>query len=180
MSGWVLPLQRRTGAESHSGEEGSRFATRYLVHHEVSLTIEDQPVPVQSGIALARWSNPEGPLYITSTGPLTGDRSAYSLDTIVAYMLTRPPEGAESIKYAECSSNWPGHLDQILAEDAACQNGDYVRERTAGWLFTEEQPDTVPVFRCLERQAQSHFASSDSGCEGLGEMEFVLGYGLKP
>lgn len=155
------------------------FESRYLVHQAVSLTLADKPPAVQVGMALSRSSDPAQGIYITSTGPLTGDRLAYRHDAVVAHMLTRPPEGAASIKIAECASAWPGHLDQMLAEDGFC-TADYVRERTAGWLYAAEQPGTVPVYRCYAEAGQTHFASSAADCEGLGSPEFVLGYGLAP
>jgi len=158
---------------------GKGFESRYLVHQEVSLSLEDEPPSAQVGMALARWSDPARKIYVASTGPLTGDRQAYQQDTVVAHMLTRPPEGVASIKFAECASNGPGHLDQVLVEDGYCSEG-YVRERSAGWLYAAEQPGTVPVYRCYAVTAQTHFASSAADCEGLGDMDFLLGYGLAP
>lgn len=155
---------------------GKGFESRYLVHHDVSISLEKAPMPVQTGMALARWSDPEQNIYVTSTGPLTGDRLAYRRDTVVAYMLTRPPEAIASIKLAECSRG----QDQILAEDAGCGAEGYARERTAGWLYAEPQPATVPVYRCVDETTRSHFASNAPDCEGLGRMEFALGYGLAP
>ena len=111
---------------------------------------------------------------------MTGDRLGYQRDTVVAYMLTRAPEGVSSVKFSECSSNWPGYLDHILAEDGSCANGDYAWERSAGWLFAEEQDGTVPVYRCLDEAGRTHFASNAPDCEGLGRKEFLLGYGLAP
>lgn len=159
---------------------GKGFESRYLVHREMTLSMEERPIPVQSGVALTRWSDPAHETYVTSTGPLTGERLGYRRDSIVAYMLTRAPEDAASIKIAECSKNASEQLDQVLAEDGDCDNGGYVRERTAGWLYLDEQPDTVPVYRCTSEGAQTHFASNQPDCEGLGTMEFRLGYGLTP
>ena len=159
---------------------GKGFESRYLVLHEVSLALEDEPPAVQAGVALSRWSHPDHELYVTSTGPMTGDRLAYRRDTTLAYVLTSAPEGTASIKLAECSSDWPGHLDQMLAEDGSCEAGGYARDRTAGWLYAAEQPGTVPVYRCHAEPALTHFASTAPDCEGLGTMEFLLGYGLAP
>ena len=159
---------------------GEGFESRYLVQQDVSLTITDAPVAVQVGMALTRWADADGRIYVSSTGPLTGDRLAFQRDTTVAYMLTRPPVGVASVKIDECSSSWLGHLDQIVAEAGSCEAGDYVRERTAGWLYADEQTGTVPVYRCNAEPAQSHFVSSTADCEGLGSMEFVLGYGMAP
>jgi hypothetical protein len=159
---------------------GEGFESRHLVYHDVSLSVEDEPQAVQAGLALTRWRDPEREIYVTSSGPLTGDRLDYRRDTIVGYLLTRAPEGIASVKVEECSSDWPGHLDQVLAEDGSCEAGGYARERSAGWLYAAEQPGTVPVYRCYEEEAQTHFASSAPDCEGLGVVEFRLGYGLGP
>ena len=70
--------------------------------------------------------------------------------------------------------------DQLLAEDGRCAAEGYVQERTAGWLYTAEQPGTVPVYRCSDPASQTHFASSAPDCEGLGVNEFLLGYGIAP
>lgn len=159
---------------------GQGFESRYLVQHEVSLTMEDEPVAVQVGMALTRWSDPERDIYVTSSGPLTGDRRTYRRDTVVAYLLTRVPEGIASVKFEECSRDWQGQLDQVLAEDGSCEALGYSRERTAGWLYAAEQPGAVPVYRCVDEEARSHFASSAPECEGLGNVEVLLGYGLAP
>lgn len=157
---------------------GKGFESRYLVHHEVSLAVEDDPPAVQVGMALTRWLDPGRRIYVTSSGPLTGDRLGFRRDAIVAYLLTRAPDGVVSTKFEECSSDWAGHLDHMLAEDGSCEAQGYNRERTAGWLFAAEQPGTVPVYRCYDEEARTHFASSAQDCEGLGSMEFLLGYGL--
>ncbi len=157
---------------------GKGFDSRYLVEQEVSLSLENAPLSVQTGMALTRWSDPARHSYVTSTGPVTGDRLAYRRDTIVAYMLTRAPEGIAAVKLAECSSDRPGSLDQVLAEDGSCGAEGYIRERTAGWLYVAQQPGTVPVYLCSDIVAQTHFASNALDCEGLGLNDALLGYGL--
>ncbi|MCS6762498.1 MAG: hypothetical protein MO846_11520, partial [Candidatus Devosia symbiotica] len=74
---------------------------------------------VEVEMALARWSDPEQATYVTSTGPFTGDRLAFQRATIVAYILTKAPEGLASVKFAECIGDRSGHLDQVLVEDYA-------------------------------------------------------------
>ncbi len=156
------------------------FESRYLVLQEVKLSMENEPQSVQAGLALTRWFDPERETYIVSTGPMTDDRRAFSPDAIVAYMLTRAPETFASVKYAECSSDQNGHADSFLAEDGRCVADGCTRERTAGWLFAAEQPGSVPVYLCQNEATQTHFASSAPDCEGLGDVEFLLGYGLAP
>jgi hypothetical protein len=110
---------------------------------------------------------------------MTGDRSAFERDAVIAYMLTAAPEGIGTTKIAECSREASGGLDHLLAEDGRCEAEGYAREQTAGWLYAEAQPGTVPVFLCAAHQS-SHFASSASDCEGLGTQQRLLGYGLAP
>lgn len=155
------------------------FEERYLVHHDVSLTVESSPPPVQAGIALTRWSDAARTSYVSSTGPLTGDRLGYRPDMTVAYMLTHAPEGVASIKFAECSRHLSAHLDQLLADEGRCEAEGYARERAAGYLYALEQPGSVPVYQCRSASG-AHFVSGGADCEGLGEREFVLGYGLAP
>lgn len=152
---------------------GKGFENRYLVLQDVSLTVAVAPLPVQVGIALGRWSDPDGQAFISSTGPLTGDRADFKQDSVIAYLLTSAPDGKESIKLEECSSA----RDQMLAADGGCAVEGYARERTAGWVFASEQPGTVPVYRCIAK-AQAHFASRAADCEGMGTMDLLLGYGL--
>jgi hypothetical protein len=73
----------------------------------------------------------------------------------------------------------PGHPDHLLAEKGFCAARDYQRLRTAGWVYAETQPDTIPLYRCYNAQEQSHFASNAPDCEKLGVMERLLGYALK-
>lgn len=153
------------------------FESRYLVYQEVSLTPRTTPQTVQVGAALTRWS--DAGTFVTSTGPLTGDRERFKRDAVVAYVLTRQPDGIASRKIAECSSDSSGRLDQVLAEDGGCEAEGYSRERIAGWLYAAEQPGTVPVYRC-QSQDGGYFASNASTCEGLGRNESLLGYGLSP
>lgn len=159
---------------------GEGFESRYLVHHKVTVSFQDEPLATQAGLALTRWIEPELGTYITSTGPLTGDRQTYQRDDIVAYVLTSAPEGMDSIKLAECSLDRSGNLDHMLAEDGICADAGYARERVAGWLYAEAQPDTVPVYLCVNAQTQSHFASSAIDCEERGTMQSRLGHGLAP
>ncbi len=160
--------------------EGKGFESRYLVLHDVSLTLRNEPQAVQVGVALTRWSDPAQKTSITSTGPLTGDLQQYTDSTVVAYMLTRAPENGASIKFAECSQSRSGYLDYSIADEGSCGSLGYDRQRTAGWLFVSEQAGTVAVYQCRDPATGTRFASNAADCEGLGAMDFRLGYGLAP
>lgn len=159
---------------------GKDFADRYLVLHDVALSIHTLPPPAQAGIALTRWFDPTRNTYVSSTGPLTGARADFKSDNVIAYMLTQAPEDIASIRFAECSRDLGGRLDHLLADEGSCERMGYKRERTAGWLFALEQPDTLPVYRCQNTSTGAHFVSAQADCEGLGSMQALLGYGLKP
>lgn len=158
---------------------GEGFESRYLVNRTVSLTLEDAPVAVQVGLALTRWADPSTGAYITSTGPLTGTRGGYRRDTILGHVLTKAPEGVESIKLAECSRERDGQIEQMIAADGLCADG-FSRDRTAGWLFKSAQPGTMPLHACFNEARQNHFASAAADCEGMGTPLGLLGYGLAP
>lgn len=152
---------------------GKGFESRYLVQQEVALTVTDTPQAAPVGLALTRWVDGSGKQFVSSTGPLTGDRAGFTPEKTLAYVLTQAPEGVASVKLAECGRG----ADQMLAMDGACDDG-FARERTAGWLYAEDQPGTVPVYLCATDR--SHFASTVADCEGRGSKSALLGYGLAP
>lgn len=49
----------------------------------------------------------------------------------------------------------------------------------AGWVYSQPQDQTVPLYRCYNAQEHSHFASNESDCEKLGDMERLLGYAFR-
>lgn len=75
-------------------------------------------------------------------------------------------------------STWPGHPDHLLTNDGTCASAGYTRLRTAGWVYLAQQPGTVPLYRCYNPTEQHHLASTDAGCDGLGTMEWRLGWAL--
>ncbi|MBJ3785455.1 hypothetical protein [Devosia sediminis] len=149
---------------------GQGFESRYLVLREVSLTQREPSAVPQVGIALTRWIMPGSTGTITTTGPLIGD---YSRESTLAYMLTAAPDGAATVKIVECSDG----TRNTLAEDGTCALSRMSQTRTAGWLFVDEQPNSVPVFRC-EGDSAGPFISTQDNCEGLGDAGDLLGYGL--
>lgn len=182
LSVYATVLNPETGSNTVSGDfvlsylyvpPGLGFESRYLVVHEVSLTVAEGPVDgPQAGIALTRWVD-EGRKSVTTTGPLTGERKGFRLDGVIAHLLTRAPEGAESVKLAECSSG----ARHRLAVDGTCEADGFMRQRVAGWVYASEQAGTVPIYRC-RGQAGAEFISRAADCEGLGTVDALLGYGL--
>ena len=93
--------------------------------------------------------------------------------------MTVAPGDKSSVEVEDCVSDRPGHPDHLLAEKGFCEARKYQRLRTAGWIYAQEQPDTIPLYRCYNAAEQSHFASNDSHCDKLGAPEKLLGYALK-
>ena len=156
---------------------GEDFASRYLVLQAVALDFHATPVTPQVRLALTRWKRADG-AYRTTTGPVAHDLDAFRPDATVAYLLTRPPEGIDSVKLEECARDRAGRVDHVLAPDDTCIDHGYTRLRTAGWAFADDRPGAVAFYLCHDAAALTHFASRAADCEGLGEVENRLGYGL--
>jgi hypothetical protein len=116
-------------------------------------------------------------MHVTAA-PVLGNDTTSSLQMQLGYVMTAPPSGITSIKIEECWGNWPGHDDFILSPDGSCTSAGYTRLRTVGWLYSSQQANSLPLYRCYNPAAQFHFASNSPSCEGLGTMEFILGYVL--
>jgi hypothetical protein len=84
-----------------------------------------------------------------------------------------------SVELEDCVSQRPGHPDPLLAEKGFCAAHQYQRLRTAGWVYSQPQDQPVPLYRCYNAQEHSHFASNESDCEKLGDMERLLGYAFR-
>lgn len=157
---------------------GLGFESRYLVHHPVSLEMTDRETEVQVGMALTRWTSADQQSHITTTGPLWGDRIDGARAELVAYMMTRAPDGEASIKLSECRG--PGSTTNVMIFDkGSCKAEGFAWERTSGWLYAKEQDGTVPVYRCSSAEG-ALFASNATDCDGLGARQFLIGYGIAP
>lgn len=84
-----------------------------------------------------------------------------------------------SVELEDCVTQRPGHPDHLLAEKGFCEAHSYQRLRTAGWVYAQTQPGTIPLYRCYNPKDQSHFASNEPDCEELGTSERLLGYALR-
>ncbi len=159
-------------------QPGEGFDKRYLVFRDVWMGVSSSPVTPQVGIALSRWYNASAKDRWTTTAPVVGNFSAYAYDKHLGYVMTKPHPTLPSTRLEDCVSHWPGHPDHLLTNDGTCAPGGYTRLRTAGWLYRDPQPGTLPVYRCYDATDQSHFASNQADCEGLGRAEWLLGYAL--
>src|SRR5215813_2017997 len=104
--------------------------------------------------------------------------SAYKLEAKSGYLMTVADSVKPSVELEDCVSQWPGHPDHMLDQKGLCESDRYgfQRLRTAGWVYSKPQEQTVPLYRCYNAQEQTHFASNAADCEKLGAMERLLGY----
>jgi hypothetical protein len=93
--------------------------------------------------------------------------------------MTAADAAKPSVELEDCVSQRPGHPDHLIAEREFCAAHQYLRLRTAGWVYGRPQEQTIPLYRCYNAREQSHFASNQADCEDLGEMERLLGYALR-
>lgn len=164
---------------------GSTFEQRYLVFRDVTLQLSSQAYDgsrSQVAVELSRWISTTGsPQEIwTTTAPVPGNYSSFSYMGGLGYILTGPLTGnsaSPTVALEECTSLWPGNIDHLITFDGTCTSAGYKRLRTIGWVYTTNLPNTVPLYRCWSASVyRSHFISNQADCEGLGTMEFLLGY----
>jgi hypothetical protein len=186
---YPVVLDAKTGADQLSNSWLLAYAytppnegreKRYLVFHEVEVTLADGPVtPAQAGVLLARWYDPKRHDHWSTTAPVPGNYSNYRLEAKSGYLMTVAPAAAAAVELEECVSMRPRHPDHMIAEKGFCAAHQYELLRTAGWVFGAPNQHTVPLYRCYAAAEQSHFASNDPECEKLGTMERLLGYVLE-
>ncbi|MDQ0469673.1 hypothetical protein [Labrys wisconsinensis] len=181
-------LDARTGANQLSDAwllayaywpPGGRHDEEYLVLRSVDVSALPSPLAPQVGVLLARWHDAALHDRWSTTGPVPGDGSAYRLEARSGYLMTAPDARRPSVELEDCVSERPGHPDHLLAEKGFCAAHAYRRLRTAGWVYAQAEPETVPLYRCYDAGDQSHFASNLPDCEGLGTDERLLGYALR-
>ncbi|WP_390348397.1 hypothetical protein ACFJIS_12705 [Variovorax boronicumulans] len=158
-------------------QPGEGFDKRYLVFRDVTMTVGTTPANPQVGVALTRWYNATTNDMRSTVAPVPGNFTSFAMEKSLGYLMTKAPSQFASSQLEECTSNWPGHPDNLLTNNGTC-NG-YTRLRTAGWVFQSPQANTIPLYRCFDNARVLHFASNQSDCEGRGTMEWLLGYALQ-
>ncbi|WP_426442086.1 hypothetical protein [Bradyrhizobium genosp. P] len=159
---------------------GGGHADKYLVVRPVEVSRSNTPGSPQVGVQLARWYDAAQHDRWSTTGPVPGNGTSYRLEAQSGYLMTAAIAGAATAELEDCVGPRPGHPDHLLAEKGFCEAHAYQRLRTAGWVYAQAQPDTIPLYRCYSAREQSHFASNAADCEKLGANEHLLGYALKP
>ena len=153
------------------------FTQRYLVVHEISLIAHATPQTPQVRAALSRYKSSAGRLWSTIAPAIEKRPNTFTHEKVLGDVMTAPP-AAPSEKLEECVRDTSGALDYRIT-NGTCET-PYKRQRSAGYIYREAQPDTLPLFACVARQGLFHFTSTEENCEGLGTNEKRLGYVLKP
>jgi hypothetical protein len=157
--------------------EGSE--KKYLVFRSLDVAVSSAPVIPQVGVLLARWYSAALHDRWSTTAAVPGNYTSYKLEKESGYLMTVADAGKASVQLEDCVSQRPGHPDHLLAEKGFCEVHQYQRLRTAGWVYSKPQDQTIPLYRCYNAKEQSHFASNEPDCEELGDMERLLGYALR-
>lgn len=166
---------------------------RTLVMRDLNFSVATSAQTPHVGVAISRWRNPDIGLRISSTEavPYNFETANVAYETRSGYIMTVPPT-SDAAQIWECvNKTWPSTTNPdhtfTFANSTECSGtgAGYNKVRTAGWLYNgndAQPPNTVPVYRCKSTAtgyaASTHFASTGSSCEGLGTVEFLLGYGL--
>lgn len=153
------------------------FTQRYLIVHEISLVAHTAPQTPQVRIALSRYKSDAGRLWSTTAPAIEKRPNTFKHEKVLGEVMTAAPS-APSETLEECVSMTSGAMDYRLS-NGACE-APFRRQRTAGFIYRDAQPDTLPLFSCAARQGLFHFTSTEENCEGLGTSEKRLGYVLRP
>jgi hypothetical protein len=125
------------------------FDKRYLVFRDVNVSISNEPVTPQVGVQLARWYNRKLRDRWSTTAAVPG--TAYKLDAKSGYLMTENDTANPTIELEDCVSRRPGHPDHLLAKKGFCETHQYQRLRTAGWVYKNPRPKTVPLYQCYNK-----------------------------
>ena len=126
--------------------------------------------------ALSRYKSDAGRLWSTVAPAIEKRPNTFKHEKVLGDVMTAPP-AAPSEKLEECVRETTGTMDYRLT-NGACE-APFKRQRTAGFIYRDAQPDTVALYACVARQGLLHFASTQENCEGLGSSEKRLGFVLK-
>lgn len=151
------------------------FTERYLVAHEMRMTMQEQPVSPQVKLALSRYVTPGGENWTTSGVPaIAGERPRFTFEATLGYVMTAAPTST-SILLEECVSASAGRF----LSDRTCSSDLARRLRSAGYVYSEEQPGTRALYNCTRADSR-FFASTDEACEQRGRPDRRLGFLIAP
>jgi hypothetical protein len=153
-------------------EPEKEFEKRYLLRRKVQIEEMDAPVSgPQVFLVLKQSQDPTNDqTYWATTAYSPGYTENYEE---LGYVLTKPPEGVESILLLDCYYSEMG--DHLLKAGGQCSDDGYTELRIVGWLYTGPEPDTQPLYLCSVEDAQQHYVSKSKICPDGSNGE-LLGY----
>lgn len=153
------------------------FGQRYLVFRPIDVSVSPTPVSPQVGVMLARWHNKaRGSRW--STIAAVPFSTGYSLDGTYGYLMTVADPAQPSMELEDCVDSQSAQGGHMLARKGECVRHGYQRQRSAGFVYSKQQPGTQPLYQCCDEADHSHFASNREDCEGFGKNTALLGYTL--
>jgi hypothetical protein len=160
------------------------FGQRYLVVRPVEVSRSRQADEPAGGILLSRWYNPTLHDRWSTTAPVPSVRGTeYEVEAKLGYLLTAPDEKLPSVELEECLSKPGEPLVHVLMQETpqgyVCENHNYTRSRSSGFVFTSARPGTQPLYSCYSEAEKSRFAANSEDCEHAGNKEALLGYVLE-
>jgi hypothetical protein len=123
-------------------------------------------------------------LLIDAKGMLLPEASAVTARARPGNAETRPPAGAPCLECVKVRVGLPrvargpavdigdNHFTEVQLPDGRFRGFD-----AAGWVYSQVQQQTIPIYRCYNEQDHSHFASNKPDCEKLGTMSDCLDTG---
>lgn len=153
------------------------FGQRYLVFRPIDVSLSQAHVTPQIGIMLARWFNAARHERWSTIAPVPPN-TGYALESQSGYLMTVADPAQGSTELEDCARLQSGQTDHLLARKGECERQGYQRQRTAGFVYTKQQPGTQPLYQCAAEPGGSSFASNRNDCEGLGRNTDLLGYAL--
>jgi len=155
------------------------FDKRYLVFRKIEVSRSRKPDELQVGVMLAHWYNAKLHDHWSTVAPVPGNYKDYKLEAQSRYLMTAADAKHPTVELEDCVSQRAGHPDHILIQKGVCETQGYERLRSAGFVYSTEQPGTQPLYRCYSVSEKSHFAATDEDCHRMGKREALLGYDLK-
>lgn len=111
---------------------GGTLKEKYLVFQGVNMKVVSEPQQASVGLALTRWEHRSGKYRVT-TLPVVR-QSEYTERNRIAYLLTRPVVGIETLEVEECV-NRQDPDDYLVTDAGGCDGSGHDRIATIGWVY---------------------------------------------
>ena len=159
------------------------FDERYLVRRKVTVSQQPAALTPQVGVALSRYYSAARQDHWVTTA-MVPDSSAvltnpYGWQKDLGYLMTKPPTGVAVTELDDCYiAAWDDHMVGVNGDCGGAQN-----LRVLGWIYASSAPQpagTTPIYRCYNASQTNHVVSDVATCEGLGALDWIIGYTLAP